>query len=309
MSTSAIFAIIMLVISAASAAINMNQVNAANQANINATKDINTQNLEQQTETLEQQQQFSREAAAQSDAYTRGLFRDLYSPQARVQQLREAGLSVGLMYGQGGMGGTSSTSGAQATTPSATTATAIAPLINPALLNIENMLNSVSLLNESKKTETDIAKTTAETKKIEVEIKNIEAKTNTEVLSQAGIKLDNKTKQLDNKLKEGNLENSFKLLEEQLKQIKIINEKTEREIEGLRIDNQNKQEMYNLAKKQGAQSIAESISRVALNNANKLLAEAKTITEEKVREEIEAKCNILILQAEEIQQRIEKGRL
>ena len=165
MSTSAIFAIIMLVISAASAAINMNQVNAANQANINATKDINTQNLEQQTETLEQQQQFSREAAAQSDAYTRGLFRDLYSPQARVQQLREAGLSVRLMYGQGGMGGTSSTSGAQATTPSATTATAIAPLINPAVLNIENMLNSVSLLNESKKTETDIAKTTAETKK------------------------------------------------------------------------------------------------------------------------------------------------
>ena len=94
---------------------------------------------------------------------------------------------------------------------------------------------------------------------------------------------DNKTKQLDNKLKEGNLENSFKLLEEQLKQIKIINEKTEREIEGLKIDNENKQEMYNLAKRQAAQSIAESISKVALNNANKLLAEAKTITEERVQ--------------------------
>ena len=47
-------------------------------------------------------------------------------------------------------------------------------------------------------------------------------------------------RKLDNKLKAGNLENSFKLLEEQLKQIKIINEKTEREIEGLRIDNENK---------------------------------------------------------------------
>ena len=60
--------------------------------------------------------------------------------------------------------------------------------------------------------------------------------------------------------------------------------------------------MYNLAKRQGAQSIAESISKVALNNANKLLAEAKTITEEKVREEIEAKCKVLISQANEIQQ-------
>ena len=69
------------------------------------------------------------------------------------------------MYGQGGMGGTSSTPGAQAATPTATTATAKAPLINPALLNIDNMLKSVSLLNESKKTETDIAKTTAETNK------------------------------------------------------------------------------------------------------------------------------------------------
>ena len=52
-------------------------------------------------------------AANKSDERTRALYTDLYSPAAKVKQLKEAGLSVGLMYGQGGASGTSSTSGAQ----------------------------------------------------------------------------------------------------------------------------------------------------------------------------------------------------
>ena len=55
-------------------------------------------------------------AAAEADQRTRQLFKDLYSPAARVQQLKDAGLSVGLMYGQGGMGG-SGAAGTQAQTP------------------------------------------------------------------------------------------------------------------------------------------------------------------------------------------------
>lgn len=52
-------------------------------------------------------------AADSADARTRALYSSLYSPEAKVKQLKEAGLSVGLMYGQGGAGGTSSTAGAQ----------------------------------------------------------------------------------------------------------------------------------------------------------------------------------------------------
>lgn len=52
-------------------------------------------------------------SADSADARTRALYSDLYSPEAKVKQLKEAGLSVGLMYGQGGAGGTSSTAGAQ----------------------------------------------------------------------------------------------------------------------------------------------------------------------------------------------------
>ena len=56
---------------------------------------------------------FNERAAKNADARTRALFTDLYSPEAKVKQLKKAGLSVGLMYGQGGASGTSSTQGAQ----------------------------------------------------------------------------------------------------------------------------------------------------------------------------------------------------
>ena len=56
---------------------------------------------------------YNERAAKNADARTRALFTDLYSPEAKVKQLKEAGLSVGMMYGQGRASGTSSTQGAQ----------------------------------------------------------------------------------------------------------------------------------------------------------------------------------------------------
>ena len=52
-------------------------------------------------------------AANAADERTRSQFNDLYSPEARVQQLKNAGLSVGLMYGTGGTVGQGQASGAQ----------------------------------------------------------------------------------------------------------------------------------------------------------------------------------------------------
>ena len=322
---SLIIAIFSAIVAAVGMGVNLWQQHNANQQNIQIQKDINQQNAELQQSinnqniqhqqlTLEDQQEFSRQAAAQSDAYTRGLYNDLYSPQARVKQLKQAGLSVGLMYGQGGTGGTTSTSGAQAATPSIQPAMAQAPrmnapVINPALMNVTDLLKALADIPANIKTEKEIEVMDKQKNLIDKQISQIEAETNTTILSQTGIELDNQIKKLDIELKTGSLYNNIKILDEQVKQIKTINEKTEEEIKGLKIDNDNKQEMYDLSKKQAAQSIAESISKISLNNANKILAEAKTITEEKVREEIEARCNILILQAEEIQQRIEKGEI
>ena len=46
-------------------------------------------------------------AADNAQARTKALYSELFSPEAKVKQLKEAGLSVGMMYGQGGVGGTS----------------------------------------------------------------------------------------------------------------------------------------------------------------------------------------------------------
>lgn len=55
---------------------------------------------------------YGEKAADNADRRTRALYNDLYSPQARLQQLKDAGLSAGLMYGTAGAGGTTSTAGA-----------------------------------------------------------------------------------------------------------------------------------------------------------------------------------------------------
>lgn len=90
----------------------------------------NEKNREHEREMLSLQQGYNEQSANRSDERTRALYSDLYSPQARVQQLREAGLSVGMMYGTGGAGGTSSTSGAQAAPASQQAQSQKSPLEN-----------------------------------------------------------------------------------------------------------------------------------------------------------------------------------
>lgn len=94
------------------------------------------------------------QAAQNADARTRDLYFDLYSPKAQVEQLKKAGLSVGLMYAKGGMGG-SGQAGAQA-----------APAQYP-------NVNALDLIN-AKLMQAQINKTEAETSKIEQDTKATE---------------------------------------------------------------------------------------------------------------------------------------
>lgn len=56
--------------------------------------------------------QYNEKAANNADARTRALYKDLYSPQAQMQQIQEAGLSPSI-FASGGMAGKSGVSGAQ----------------------------------------------------------------------------------------------------------------------------------------------------------------------------------------------------
>lgn len=87
---------------------------AANRAN----RQLNEQNRQHEFALLGREQQFAAQQAELSDQRTRDLYSDLMSPEALRQQYENAGLSVGMMYGNGGAGGNLQT-GAQAESPSA----------------------------------------------------------------------------------------------------------------------------------------------------------------------------------------------
>lgn len=125
-----------------------------NQNNLAITQQTNATNMA----INEAQIAYAQQAAEDADTRTRNLFNDLYSPNARVQQLKDAGLSVGLMYGQSGIGG-SGAAGAQANTPSMIPAqsTQMSPLLSA-----------------------ELAAMLANTAKTQAETENINAKTQTE---------------------------------------------------------------------------------------------------------------------------------
>lgn len=94
-------------------------VNYHSNQNANETNILQTELANQSNERINQQQMAHADrAAAEADWRTRQLYNDLYSPAAKVKQLKDAGLSVGLMYGQGGMGGNGQ-AGTMAQTPAA----------------------------------------------------------------------------------------------------------------------------------------------------------------------------------------------
>ena len=112
---STIFAIIMGVMAA-----------VAGIGGIISQSQTNKKNAELNEANREDQQSFSQIEAEKANERTESLYGKLYSPSAKVTQMRNAGLSPGLIYGMGGVGGTSSTQGAQASTPSNA-----APVMNP----------------------------------------------------------------------------------------------------------------------------------------------------------------------------------
>lgn len=109
-------------------------------------------------------------AADSADQRTRNLFNDLYSPKAKVQQLKEAGLNVGLMYGGSGAGGSSSTSGAQGGSSTGLNYPGIQPGIH---LELGNLMQDIALKAAQTKLINEQAKTEAgENKRGAAEIQN-----------------------------------------------------------------------------------------------------------------------------------------
>ena len=156
------------------------------------------------------------------------MYSELYSPSAKVTQMRNAGLSPGLIYGIGGAGGTSSTSAAQANTPSNA-----APVMNPIIdKNIMgNLLNAMGNMADVENKESGTGVNEANKNKIGAEIKLIEEQTKTQVISQNGIELDNKLKEIDLQYKGDTMQSNIDKLKAETEAIEANYSKTLKEID------------------------------------------------------------------------------
>lgn len=230
-------------------------------ANIGMNSRTNQTNLD----INRQMMNYNREEAEKADERTRALYNDLYSPEARVQQLKNAGLSVGLMYGQNGMGGTMSTQGAHANgiNPLGARATQIDPLglsqiqVNDATANKLNA--EANLMKEQENTQKDVQnqlkalKNNLEqnTKNLTEELNNIKQALETdkqrEDLFKAQTDLTETQKQLNSQLWQYNEDTYFIRMDALLKQNEIFNE-TARKIRAETQNEKDKHELFNLTK-------------------------------------------------------------
>lgn len=237
---------------------------------------------------------------AATTAYNRQQeFYNMYqSPSAMMRQLKEAGLSPGLMYGQGGTGGSGGTSVAQAVTPSPIPmqAAVMKPIFDAQLATMLSQIEKTKA--ETRKTEVEAAKGEAELPKIQQETKNLEETNNLikENIRKTGQEINNliteqaatlaqkgKTEEETNLLK---LQQQYQNLQNQLvdKEINWFDERSKAEIDEIAA---HIKEMNALAAKAGAERKAileQNVELVKLykNQAIKAGLEAKYIVPKEI---------------------------
>lgn len=309
-----VFEIIMLILSAASAAATIGTNVWTNQQNMALTQ----QQIDMARENREDTQAFNRYEAELAQRRLEQNYHRLYSPQAQVQQLKRAGLSVGLMYGMGGTGGGTAT-GQQAASPAAGTGSVI-PYINP-MTGIGQPSDEMMKALEALKTKSETKKTEEETEnlkairenldkqnqEIDARITNLEAKTNTELISQAKIATENRILEIEEKWKDLDEQARIRLLNNEADLMKKQEDETGEKIRGLEIENDNKQALIDLNKQMIQQQMAELLARTLLETqkaeteyAHEELMKAQTDNEKR-------KWNNLYEERKKIQAETEKA--
>jgi hypothetical protein len=198
-----------------------------------------------------------------------------YSPEQQKQRLKEAGLNPGLMYGIGGEGGSSVSSGGG-------TGSEVQGVGNPGTqavmmgLQAKSIESQIALNNaqaskinaETEKTEKESEKTSAETESVWSGIELLKARTSSE---EAKIKLTNMQTELTEAMREESWSN-WEKAKAGVAEISRIMEKLDKEIEGMGFDNEIKNKSkeaiignYFADLKVKGQQIIESNSKVKLN--------------------------------------------
>lgn len=280
-------------------------------------------------EMMALQNKYNTQAAAQSMEYAKTMNRinfeqqnqmfdkqaAWHSPEQQKQRLKEAGLNPGLMYGIGGEGGSSVSSGGG-------TGAEVQGVGNPGTqavmmgLQAKSIESQIALNNaqaskinaETEKTEKETEKTSAETESVWSGIELLKKQTSSEA---AKIKLTNMQTELTEAMREESWSN-WEKAKAGVAEISRIMEKLDKEIEGMGFDNEIKNKSkeaiignYFADLKIKGQQIIESISKVKLNEKQlKVFDETindirstvanRDMTEEAKRKSIDTEVNYMM---------------
>lgn len=280
-------------------------------------------------EMMALQNKYNTQAAAQSMEYAKTMNRINFeqqnqmfdkqakwnSPEQQKQRLKEAGLNPGLMYGIGGEGGSSVSSGGgtgsevQGVGNSGTQAVMMG--LQAKSIESQIALNNAqaSKINaETEKTEKETEKTSAETESVWSGIELLKKQTSSE---EAKIKLTNMQTELTEAMREESWSN-WEKAKAGVAEISRIMEKLDKEIEGMGFDNEIKNKSkeaiignYFADLKVKGQQIIESNSKVKLNerqlnvfdetiNDIRSAVTNRDLTEEARRKSIDTEVNYML---------------
>lgn len=280
-------------------------------------------------EMMALQNKYNTQAAAQSMEYAKTMNRinfeqqnqmfdkqaEWNSPEQQKQRLKEAGLNPGLMYGIGGEGGSSVSSGGG-------TGSEVQGVGNPGTqavmmgLQAKSIESQIALNNaqaskinaETEKTEKETEKTSAETESVWSGIELLKKQTSSE---EAKIKLTNMQTELTEAMREESWSN-WEKAKAGVAEISRIMEKLDKEIEGMGFDNEIKNKSkeaiignYFADLKVKGQQIIESNSKVKLNerqlnvfdetiNDIRSTVTNRDMTEEARRKSIDTEVNYML---------------
>ena len=193
-----------------------------------------------------------------------------------MKQLKDAGLSTGLMYGGSGTGGVNVTS--QAATPSATL-----PIMQNPMSGIGDMFQQLKTLKETENIGESTEKIKEETNKIksDIEMNNatieqIATENNLTNIMAANAKLDGIIKQVEVEVAQETKQSRIDIVKTQLENMRKEGDKMLQEINGLKIDNENKQKIYNATINKMSAETSLLWKQVAKTEAETWLVKATT---------------------------------
>lgn len=206
----------------------------------------NSQNMQNAEQLQNSQQQYNHDEAWLANERALSNYFTTEAPAAKVQQLKDAGLSVSMMYGGTGAGG-GVTAGTQAQAGMQS-----APVVNPVLgQGLNDMFQNLKTMadTENTKEDTDKKKQEIENMKSEIDVNNATIEkiatdnnlTNVRVLNEA---FDGQMKQIELQIAQATANDKIKIVAQTANQLENANKKLLEEIKGLEIDNDNKQKMY-----------------------------------------------------------------